>query len=251
MPYNPKKHHRRSIRLPGYDYTAPGFYFVTFCVQNRVCLFGQIQNKKMRLNEAGQMVDRWWHRLPQKFPTVKTDAWVIMPNHCHGIIQLLSPLAPAPDIPSDPVRADPRVCSGAASPADPGHDAIEPDIHKNISVKRDGYVAGATAGDGEPMGSPLRVRRRDLKNASDDCDGYVAGGTESPSLGRVVQWFKTMTTNEYIRGVKTKQWSPFNKRLWLRNYYERVIRNERALKQIRNYIIENPANWNNDNLHQH
>ncbi len=65
-------------------------------------------------------------------------------------------------------------------------------------------------------------------------------------LRAIIQWFKTMTTNEYIRGVKDGYYPPFNKRIWQRNYYERIIRNEKELNQISEYIINNPINWFND-----
>lgn len=65
----------------------------------------------------------------------------------------------------------------------------------------------------------------------------------TPSLPRVMQWFKTMTTNEYIRHVKANEWEPFPKRLWLASYYEHIIRNEIALQRIREYIIQNSIKW--------
>lgn len=67
-----------------------------------------------------------------------------------------------------------------------------------------------------------------------------------PALGDVVGWFKTMTTNAYIRGVKESGWEPFPGRLWQRNYYEHIIRNERGLERIRAYIDGNPARWTED-----
>lgn len=69
---------------------------------------------------------------------------------------------------------------------------------------------------------------------------------ENPTLGKIVQWFKTMTTNDYIRGVREDGWPPFRKRLWQRDYYDHVIRNDRALCNIRAYILNNPARWNED-----
>ena len=65
-------------------------------------------------------------------------------------------------------------------------------------------------------------------------------------LQSIVQWFKTMTTNEYIRNVKQDHWQPFNGKLWQRNYYEHIIRNEDELNRIREYIINNPAQWEFD-----
>ena len=69
----------------------------------------------------------------------------------------------------------------------------------------------------------------------------------APTLGGMIDWFKTMTTNDYIRGVKQCQWRPFPGKLWQRNYYEHVIRDEGDLNAIREYIVNNPASWDKDN----
>jgi putative transposase len=84
--FDPKKHHRRSIRLKGYDYTQPGAYFVTIVAWQRECLFGEIVGGEMRLNEYGKIVQKWWNEISNHFPNVETIAFVIMPNHVHGII---------------------------------------------------------------------------------------------------------------------------------------------------------------------
>ncbi len=88
MKYNPDKHHRRSIRLQGYDYSQPGIYFITLCTQNRECLFGEILNGEMRLNEFGKIAHQCWLEMPHHFPHVQLDEFVIMPDHIHGIIVL-------------------------------------------------------------------------------------------------------------------------------------------------------------------
>ena len=62
----------------------------------------------------------------------------------------------------------------------------------------------------------------------------------------MVGWFKSMSTNEYIRGVKQLGWPPFDRKLWQRNYYEHIIRNDQSLCEISNYIINNPACWPDD-----
>jgi REP element-mobilizing transposase RayT len=69
------------------------------------------------------------------------------------------------------------------------------------------------------------------------------GGHVGPPLPRIIQWFKTMTTNDYIVGVKRQGWIPFSKRLWQRSYYEHVIRNEEELHSTRQYIVNNPLQW--------
>jgi putative transposase len=86
MQYNPTIHHRRSIRLSGYDYTKAGAYFVTICAQNRECLFGEITAGQTQLNEYGCIVAETWEWLSTQYDYVDLDAWIVMPNHLHGII---------------------------------------------------------------------------------------------------------------------------------------------------------------------
>ena len=86
MTYNPDIHHRRSIRLKGYDYSKAGAYFVTMCSWQRECLFGEIDNDVMVLNECGRIVESVWCGLPEHFPNIHLDEFIIMPNHFHGII---------------------------------------------------------------------------------------------------------------------------------------------------------------------
>jgi REP element-mobilizing transposase RayT len=86
MRYDPNKHHRRSIRLKGYDYTQAGVYFVTIVTQNRACLFGDIVAGEVRLNAFGQAVAETWLWLATQYGYVELDEWVVMPNHLHGIV---------------------------------------------------------------------------------------------------------------------------------------------------------------------
>jgi len=81
MKYDLQKHHRRSIRLRGYDYTQPGVYFVTICTQNRECLF---DDPVLR-----SVVETYWQAIPRHAPNVALDAWIVMPNHAHGIIVIM------------------------------------------------------------------------------------------------------------------------------------------------------------------
>ena len=178
MKYSPDIHHRRSIRLKGYDYSQAGAYFVTLCTHNKECLFGEIANGAVRLNDEGRMVERWWLELSKKFPTIEIDQYIIMPNHLHGIIWVQYQKV---------VGADLRVC---------------PDVTQ-----------------GAHTGAPLPT---------------------------IVQWFKTMTSNEYIRNVKSNGWPPFQGKLWQRNYYEHILRNENELIRTSEYILNNPARWAED-----
>jgi REP element-mobilizing transposase RayT len=86
MAFDPEKHHRRSIRLKGYDYSQPGAYFVTICTHDRGCLFGEVVDEAMQLNDAGRVAAATWDALPSYYPGVELDAFVVMPNHVHGMI---------------------------------------------------------------------------------------------------------------------------------------------------------------------
>ncbi len=86
MPYNPNQHHRRSIRLPAYNYTQAGAYFVTICTDQREWLFGEVVDGEMRLNEYGQIVEEEWLQTSIIRPYVQLDTFVIMPNHFHAIV---------------------------------------------------------------------------------------------------------------------------------------------------------------------
>ena len=205
MVYDPDIHHRRSIRLKGYDYRQAGLYYITICVNDKLQLFGQILENTLQLNNAGKMVDKWWNELDKKFPTIHLHEHITMPNHFHGIIQIINP-----------VGADLCVC--------PIENHVCPGNNKKGQSHRIAPTAGEHKGSqtsGEHTGSPLH---------------------------EIVQWFKTMTTNDYIRNVKQNNWQPFNGKLWQRNYYEHIIRNEKFYDQITQYIINNPAQWHKDEL---
>lgn len=81
--------HRKTIRLDEYDYSVAGSYFVTMRTQNRAELFGEIVNGKMISNRVGWMVEKWWRELLNKFHSISLDYFVVMPNHLHGIIQIV------------------------------------------------------------------------------------------------------------------------------------------------------------------
>ncbi len=190
----PNKKRRRSIRLKSYDYSKPGSYFVTICTQGFSYLFRDVVDGVMKLNERGRIIEKWWFKLPEKFPAIEIDEHITMPNHFHGIIQIPYPVWTIHESSKQtvsataPVGADPCVCP--------------PPPHE--------------------------------------------GGHMGPPLQKMVQWFKTMTTNEYIDGIKHGNFPKFSKRLWQRNYYEHIIRDEDELNRIREYIQNNFAKWADD-----
>jgi putative transposase len=96
MSYNPTVHHRKSIRLKGYDYSQEGLYFITICCKKKECMFGQIElvensEAVMQLNEAGKIAKDCWLQIPKHFPNAVLHEYIIMPNHIHGIIELMKP----------------------------------------------------------------------------------------------------------------------------------------------------------------
>ena len=169
---------RKNLRLPDFDYSQSGAFFVTICTQGKQSLFGSISDGIVNLNAAGLMIEHWWLKLNSKYDHVHTDHYIIMPDHLHGIIII--------------VGAAPRG---------------RPDASKQQPAARD------------QTGHPHR---------------------DAATLGNVIGWFKTMSTNEYIRHVKANNWPPFPRRLWQRNYYEHVIRNPQDLESVRTYIKQNP-----------
>ncbi len=232
--YDPGRHHRRSIRLKGYDYTRASAYFVTVCVQNRFCLLGDVFAGAIRVNDAGRMVQTVWEECPDHYAGVVVDAFVVMPNHIHGIIVLRPPPIPASHDAHDAhVGAGPRTCPNPAPAPQPRDTPPQP---------RDTADGG--------RGDHVNGGRGDHVNGGQhgDADGGQPRGVAptGSSLPDVVQRFKSLTTKRYIDGVRQHGWPPFPGRLWQRNYYERIIRDDAALHRVRAYIETNPQRWPTD-----
>ena len=264
FPYNPDIHHRRSIRLKGYDYASEGLYFVIICTQNRECLFGEIKNNEMILYDAGRMVEKWYNKTQDKFPDIVCHEMIIMPNHFHciwenGGLHGVSAVGADPCVRPNPcVRPDDNndehVMEGVYTDNDEqiimegGHAGAHVNVGNDDYCGNEGAHAGAHVfvgnddrfGDeGAHAGAPLReVNDSDL----------IENVSGSP-LSAVVGWFKTMSTNEYIRGVKQLGWPPFDRKLWQRNYYEHIIRDDQSLCEIAYYITNNPARWSDDKFY--
>jgi putative transposase len=207
MTYDSQKHHRRSLRLKGYDYSQAGAYFITVCVEDRACLFGDVVDGQMHLNDAGRIVQAEWGILPVRFPSIELDVFGVMPNHIHGIIVMANAGAVARPA---PVGA-PLV--GALLPTTMAHDQASAVARSRATTR----VAPTPA-------TPSPV----------------------PMLGDFVGAFKSLTTVLYINGVKQCGWPAFRGRLWQRNYHEHIIRDEESLNLIRQYILDNPACWASD-----
>jgi putative transposase len=88
MRFDPDRQHRRSIRFPKQDYSRIDFYFVTLCVEKRECLLGAVVDRRVQLSREGQTASWAWESLPKHYPHLRLDAFVVMPNHIHGILEL-------------------------------------------------------------------------------------------------------------------------------------------------------------------
>ena len=188
--YNPDIHHRRSIRLKGYDYAQCGCYFITICTQGRENLFGSIQNRVMILNDAGKMIDYQWNNLAGRFTHIELDEYIVMPNHLHGIITVGATLVVAQNV-------------------------VAPNTNNRPNI-RAGTRPAPTKG--------------------------------TANIGDMVGAFKSITSCEYIEGVKNNHYKSFDGKLWQRNYYEQIIRPETSLRRIQEYIRNNPRQWQQDEL---
>jgi REP element-mobilizing transposase RayT len=153
-------------RLTDYDYSAPGAYFVTICVYKKQCLFGSIENGTVRLNQYGEIVLKCWKELQNHYAGINNRIFTVMPNHVHGILEIMQP-------------------------------------NKRSGSKPD--------------------------------------PTKRYPLSEIIRAFKTYSS----RGINELRHSP-GTTIWQRSFYEHIIRNEKEYREIGEYILYNPAKWEND-----
>jgi len=234
-----KLHNRKSIRLQGYDYTQAGLYFVTICTQNREHLFGKINDGELILNEPGKMIEIEWLKLTDRFKNIRLHENVVMPNHIHAILEIVGATLVV-----DPDDRIPPTENGQPQGIAPTGNG-QP---QGIALTGNGQPQGiAPTGNGQPQGiAPTEMVGATL--AVDPDDKIAPTTLNGKTLGEMVGSFKSITTVAYIHGVKTNNWKCFDGKLWQRNYWEHIIRNEMAHQRIAQYIIDNPIKWEKDKL---
>ncbi len=168
-----KYFHRKSLRLKNYDYSTEGAYFITLVIKNREPLLGTIINGEMQCSEEGSVISSLWEKIPEYYPNVVLDYYVVMPDHFHGILMI-----------------------------------------SNV-------VAGSS--------------RHDMNEYSESKKGQ---GDPAPTIGSIIGYYKFQTTKS-INRIRNSEY----KKYWQRNYYDRIIRNEKELLGIREYIVNNPLRW--------
>ena len=195
---------------------------MTICTQHRVCLFGEIINNKVMLNDAGNMITMIWNEMPSRFNHIELDECIVMPNHIHGIIEI-----------------SPRRGESCIRP----NDGVE---HGEHGDQGEHGEHGEHGDQGEHRNQGEHKVRP--YGGGDSGVGHHPCGTKEGSLGRIVQAFKSISTHAYINGVKQSGWRPFAGVVWQRNYWEHIVRDEQDLNRLREYIRHNPEKWALDEL---
>ncbi len=242
MTYNPTIHNRQSIRLRGYDYSQPGFYFITICTKNRERLLGEISNNQMILSDAGQMVKKIWSEIPEYYHGFNIHEFIVM--HNIGATPCGCPY----------IRVTHRGVTQHYNDATQRHNDIT-QRHNNVTQRHNDITQRHNDitqrhNDATQHHNDATQRHNDVTQRHNDAtqrhrDNF--NNKKQLSIPDIIHRFKTLTTKQYIDGVKKHGWTPFPGKFWQRNYYEHIIRNDKSLHRIREYIKNNPLNWKQDN----
>ncbi|HRE40977.1 MAG TPA: transposase [Ignavibacteria bacterium] len=184
MNNNPEFQKRKSIRLKDFDYSKEGLYFITICVHNHECLFGKIENDNLLLNELGKVANNFWIEIPNHFPSVELHEFIIMPNHIHGIIE----------------------------------------------------IVGTQNNEFNPI---VGTRHGVSKTANKDEYKHQFSKPIPGSISTIINQYKS----------SVKRWCNKNGHKyfqWQSRFYDHIIRSDFDYQNISNYIIHNPAKWDED-----
>ncbi|MFZ4456695.1 MAG: transposase [Bacteroidales bacterium] len=215
--YNPEIHHRRSIRLKGYNYAESGLYFITLCTQDRAHLFGKIVapkggKGKMILNQFGQIAWDEWMQSRSIRDNVKLHEFVVMPNHIHGIVEI-------------------------------------------TANKAKENSAGKFQSPSQTIGSIIRgykiatiKRIKNLIEKEGEIGKNLGKGELNPN-SNIISLEGESSTGE-LQFAPTIAPTNLNLKIWQRNYYEHIIRDEQSHQRISEYIINNPAKWAEDKFYK-
>ena len=208
MKYNPSIHHRKSIRIKGYDYASEGAYYVTICSHKRECIFGEVVEEEMRLNDTGEIVREEWLRTPVIRREVELDAFIVMPNHLHGII----------------IIKDHSVGTHRYASKEHQHGPKE---HRHTAKgPQTDTVVVRTHGGAEENGPFVRTH------------GGASLQRKSGTLGSIIAGFKSAATTK-INDLRKTPRAP----VWQGKFHDHIIRDQADLDRIREYISLNPIKW--------
>ena len=240
------KYRIESARLPGYDYSQYGAYFVTIVTHNRENFFGEIVNGKMLLNEIGKIVLHCWNDLPNHYENIILDEFVIMPNHVHGIIIITDKTDCNTRIPHETAEnitvADPAVETGlrpvSTGPVSTGPVSTEPVSTEPVSTEPVSTEPVSTEPVSTELVSTEPVSTRPVSTST------TTKKQKRHGLSEFVRAFKSFSSRRINQLRKTPS------QIWQSRFYDHVIRDENELNRIREYIINNPLQWELDNENQ-
>ena len=200
---------RRSIRLKNYDYSQDGYYFITICVQNRAFMFGEIENGKIILTDIGILAKQHWMDIPNHYNNILLDEYIIMPNHIHGIIG---------------INNTENICRGVA-------------LQRTMIQERSMIQMQPTSIHKQPISKVVASNDPTIKNE------YMSSiSPKQGTLSAIIRSYKSGVTKQLHN-------DGFIGPIWQSKYYDHIIRNEVELNKIREYIVNNPANLEYDELY--
>jgi putative transposase len=273
--YNPQIHHRRSIRLKGYDYSQAGMYFVTICCKDRECRFGRIENDEMILNDAGKNANECWLEIPNHFPNAILHEHIVMPNHVHGIIELLDVANVGVENRSSfNVGAENFLPQQNTSPLvgvenfQPlqQHNELKQHEFQNLPQQNTSPLVGVE--NFHPLQQHNELNQHEFQNLPQQNTSPLVGVENfhplqqhnelkqhefqkmiPRSIGSIVKGFKIGVT-KWFRNNSVGVNNDLPLQIWQRNYYEHIIRNEQSYQKISEYIINNPSLWKEDKFYK-
>ena len=218
-PYNEIMKQRKGNRLIGFDYATTALYFVTSCVHDRICCFGEIVNHEMICNDDGKIAEMQWEWLQQQYPYIKSHGFVVMPNHIHAVLEI------NPDL------------MGIVGTG------------RDLSVDDNEYVeSNDSIGSNIRTGRDLSVDDNEYVKSNDSIGSYIRTGRDLSlpvkikSLSELMGAYKTTSSKKiHLAGNHVFQWQ--------RSFHDHIVRNEESYNHITDYIATNPEHWEEDTFH--
>jgi REP element-mobilizing transposase RayT len=231
--YNPDSHNRKSIRLSGYNYAQEGLYFITLCVQDRENIFGSISNGILTLNTIGKIAQKEWLNTIEVRDNVELHEFIIMPNHIHGIVEITK----------DKSKTEDNI--GFKSPTQTIGAIVRG--YKIATIKQIKEYIAHIDSKGEYSKGELQFapKNQTIQSKSEYSKGESSKGESSKGELQFAPTAPTAPTAQTINTIKILDY-----KIWQRNYYEHIIKDEPAYQNISNYILTNPEKWYDDKFHK-
>jgi putative transposase len=230
-----------SSRMQNWDYSWNAAYFVTICTDQRICFFGEIINGDMQLSEIGELANKFFAEIPEHFPNVHLNAYVVMPNHIHGIIIIDKPYY------------------GKGNESIDNHNTVQHNVVKTPNLGVSTIITAETS-----VNQSAAIIANDIKiiTANESVNESTNVTTNQSATPAITH--QTITRDEHkwksgTLGVIINQYKricTINARKtnpgfgWHPRFHDRVIQDNEAYIRIRNYIVDNPKNWDIDKFHK-